>query len=280
MELHKTTLSENNFFWKQEIISKERKINIFIGIGLMNSKGDISIDLPLDILIIIGALLELQKHLELNIVFILADQNAILQLDNDYNQHNKITKINKITNEYKEKLKTILNYFHLLDNSSIIKVSSLNKLENYNKIILPTNNYTPYENEQLKTMKYFKTIGYNFRLSWKGDKKRKHTNKDEEYFDNLYKECLNEEPMTSIFIKSGKKSLPHGLGTAIPYSYYEDEINSRLPFNVITHLNYENDKIKKHTENILKYFIKDKELDEETINEFIKKCLYIHINNS
>lgn len=271
-------LEEGPFFWKQVIRAKGRKINIFIGIGLMNSKGKISIDLPFDILIIIGALLELQKKYDLKIIFILADQNAILQLDPNQDQ-NKISKINKITDEYYQKLEKILKSFHLFDYSKIIKVSSLSNDDNYNKIVLPMNNNTPYENEQLKTMKYYKSIGYNYRLSWKGDKKRKSTNRDEEYFDNLYRQCLNEEPMQSIYIKSGKKSLKHGLGTAIPYSYYEDEIGSRLPFNVVGSLTYENDKIKNHTENLLKYFVRDKEIDQETFNQFIRKCLNIHINN-
>ena len=272
MEFFKTKLSENKFLWEQEINSKERQINLFIGLGLMNTKGDISIDLPIDILIIIGALLELKKTFDLKIVFILADQNAILQIDQG--QSCKINEINLITELYYKKLENILKYFDLIYCSSIIKASSLVENENYKEIKLPQNNYTPYENEQLRTMKYFKNIGYNYRLSWKGDKKRKHTNRDEEYFDNLYKKCLNENPMISIYIKSGKKSLPHGLGTAIPYSYYESEKGSRLPFEIITNLNFANEKIKSHTEGILTYFIKDGEINKESFNCLIRKCLY------
>ncbi len=271
MELFKTVLSGNEFLWEQEVYFKERKVNLFIGIGLMNSKGDISIDLPLDILIIIGALLELKKTFELKIVFILADQNAILQLDQS--QSFKKDLIDKITELYYKKLENILKYFDLLEFSKIIKVSSLNESEEYKNVVLPENNNTPYENEQLRTMKYFKSLGYNYRLSWKGDKKRKHTNRDEEYFDNLYKKCLNENPMTSIYIKSGKKSLAHGTGTAIPYSYYENEKNSRLPFEPISSFNFENEKIKIHTKGILNYFIKDSNINEESFNCFIKKCL-------
>ena len=112
MEFFKTKLSENKFLWEQEINSKERQINLFIGLGLMNTKGDISIDLPIDILIIICALLELKKTFDLKIVFILADQNAILQIDQG--QSCKINEINRITELYYKKLENILKYFDLL----------------------------------------------------------------------------------------------------------------------------------------------------------------------
>lgn len=273
MEANKIKIAENIFLWEQEINLVERNINIFIGIGLMNSKGEISIDLPLDILIIIGSILEIKKNINLKVTFGLADENAILQLGQ--NESIKIKEINRIVDIYFKKLNKILKYFDLLENSLIIKVSTLKEDEKYRNILLPENKNNAYENEQLRTMKYFNIIGYNYRLSWKGDKKRKHTNRDEEYFDNLYEKCFKEKPMNSIYIKSGKKSLPHGLGTAIPYSYYKNEIFSRLPFKVIDNFNFENEQIKKHTESILKYFIKNCAIDKESFNKFIKKCLYI-----
>ena len=145
--------------------------------------------------------------------------------------------------------------------------------ENYNSILLPEKDISPYAKEQLRAMKYYKLKGYKYRLSWKGDLKRKHTKNDEEYFDNLYKETFNEVPMQSIYIKSGKKSLPHGTGTAIPYSFYESETKSRIPFKEIEKFDFQNDKIKNHTMNILKFFIKDTEINENTYNKFVNECL-------
>ena len=237
----------------------------------MNTKGEVSKDFPLDILIIIGSLLTLKDNFNLDIVFIIGDQNAILQIGPE--QSNKIKEINDIAEVYSKKLCKILKYFNLLENSSIIKASSLIIEQNYQKIKIPPNYNTPYANEQLKTMKYFKLMGYNYRLSWKGDKKRKHTKNDEEYFDNLYLETFKEKAMTSIYIKSGKKSLPHGLGTAIPYSYYESEEKARVPFKPIDNFNFQNEKIKNHSINILKFFIKGCEINEDSYNNFVRKCL-------
>ena len=171
MESKNIKITENIFLWEQEINLEERNPNIYIGIGLINSKGDITIDLPLDILIVIGAILELKKKMNLKITFILADKNAILQFSQS--QTNKINEISIITEIYYKKLKKILKYFNLLEISKIIKVTTLNEDEKYKNIIIPENNNNLYENEQLKTMKYFNMMGYNYRLSWKGHKKKR-----------------------------------------------------------------------------------------------------------
>ena len=264
-------IREDIFLWKQEIKENQKIIKIFIGLGLMNSKGEISIDFPVDILIIIGALLTLKNDFDLDLAFILGDQNAILQINSE--QSDKMNKIVAAVEIYTEKLTKILDHFELLKFSNIIKASSLAKEENYRNIELPENDNSPYAQEQLKTMKYFKLKGYKYRLSWKGDLKRKRTKNDEEYFDNLYKEIFKEDPMISIFIKSGKKSLPHGTGTAIPYSFYESEKKSRLPFKTIDKFEFQNDKIMNHTINLLKYFIKDTDINEDSYNRFVNKCL-------
>ena len=237
----------------------------------MNSKGEISIDFPLDILIIIGALLKLKTIFDLDIAFIIGDQNAILQINSE--ESDKKNKIVNSTEKIFEKLTKVLKYFELYDSSTIIKASSMSEEENYNSILLPEKDISPYAKEQLRAMKYYKLKGYKYRLCWKGDLKRKHTKNDEEYFYNLYKETFNEVPMQSIYIKSGKKSLPHGTGTAIPYSFYESETKSRIPFKEIEKFDFQNDKIKNHTMNLLKFFIKDTEINENTYNKFVNECL-------
>lgn len=65
----------------------------------MNSKGEISIDFPLDILIIIGALLKLKTIFDLDIAFIIGDQNAILQINSEESD-----KKNKIVNSTEKKI--------------------------------------------------------------------------------------------------------------------------------------------------------------------------------
>ena len=267
----KNEIGEDDFLWKQEIIENKKKIKIFIGLGLMNSKGEISIDFPLDILIIIGALLKLKNIFDLDIAFILGDQNAILQIKPD--EPDKINKIANSTEKIYEKLAKILKHFELYDSSTIIKAFSMSEDENFNLISLPEKDISLYAKEQLRAMKYYKLKGYKYRLSWKGDLKRKHTKNDEEYLDNLYKETFNEAPMQSIYIKSGKKSLPHGTGTAIPYSFYESETKSRIPFKEIDKFDFKNDKIKNHTMNLLKFFIKDTEINENSYNKFVNECL-------
>lgn len=264
----KQEIQENNFLWKQEIFYTNKQIKIILGIGLMNGKGEISKDFPLDILIVIGALLELKNYFDLDILFILGDQNAIAELEPG--QTEKLKEINDITDNHNVKLTKILKKFNLFENSNIIKASSIIENENYKKIELPKNNNTPYANEQLRIMKYYKELGYNYRLSWKG---RKHSKNDEEYFDKLYIESFKENPMTSIFIKSGKKSLPCGTGTAVPYSYFQSEENKRIPFRQIDKFNFANEKIKSHTINILKYFINDCEINEDSYNSLVRVCL-------
>jgi hypothetical protein len=267
----KREIPEDDFLFKQVIIENQKKIKIFIGLGLMNSKGEISKDFPVDILIIIGALLKLKKTFDLDMAFIIGDQNAILQINTE--DSDKINELAKETEKTIEKLKKILKHFEIFDFSKIIKASSMSEEEDYHKIKLPEINISPYAKEQLRAMKYYKLKGYKYRLSWKGDLKRKHTKNDEECYDNLYKEAFNEDPMKSIYIKSGKKSLPHGTGTAIPYSFYESENKSRIPFREIEKFDFQNDKIKNHTINLLKFFIKDTEINENSYNKFVNECL-------
>lgn len=152
-------IREDIFLWKQEIKENQKIIKIFIGLGLMNSKGEISIDFPVDILIIIGALLTLKNYFDLDLAFILGDQNAILQINSE--QSDKMNKIGDAVEIYTEKLTKILDHFELLKFSNIIKASSLAEEENYRNIELPENDNSPYAQEQLKTMKYFKLKDIN-----------------------------------------------------------------------------------------------------------------------
>ena len=193
----------------------------------MNSKGEISIDFPLDILIIIGALLKLKTIFDLDIAFIIGDQNAILQINSE--ESDKKNKIVNSTEKIFEKLTKVLKYFELYDSSTIIKASSMSEEENYYSILLPEKDISPYAKEQLRAMKYYKLKGYKYRLCWKG--------------------------------------------TAIPYSFYESETKSRIPFKEIEKFDFQNDKIKNHTMNLLKFFIKDTEINENTYNKFVNECL-------
>ena len=74
-------------------------------------------------------------------------------------------------------------------------------------------------------------------------------------------------------LKAEKNPDLNGTGTAIPYSFYESETKSRIPFKEIEKFDFQNDKIKNHTMNLLKFFIKDTEINENTYNKFVNECL-------
>lgn len=285
MTMKKTTeiisILDSPCLHKQEISIESNKnvIQCFFGIGFLNSKNEVSLDLPVDILIPIAAIRDLIKIFKdigktFVVDILLADKNAMLQVgDSD---QEKISLIKSTTELFQRKLTRIFNHLGINQNIKIIIGSSFYEQPEYReyseKNYYHIKNETEYGIEQLLTMKWYKKNNYDFRLSW-AVKGKKPTRRDEEDFDKLYQSCFNEMPLKSIFMKNGKKSLPHGIGTAVPYSYYSSEENDRLRFSTSFSSDfYEKNKklIDSHVIHLIKLF---KEQTDSSWDEDLKSII-------
>lgn len=240
------SIPESPCLHKQDIVvlSEKDTIRGFLGIGFLNSKGEVSVDLPLDILIPLGAirnLVEMFRRIGKNFVvdILLADKNAILQVSEEEKSEfeRKCEEIYKTTVLFRQKLSDILGKLGLIANTKVILGSDLYANPEYRSFskkieesCIALQSTDSYEREQLLTMGWYKYKECDFRLSWAVCGK-KPTRRDEADFDKHYCECFSDSPIKSIYIKSGKKTLPHGLGTAVPYSFYPSENESRLSFS-------------------------------------------------
>ena len=232
-----------------EIIETKKEIKILVGIGMLNSKDELSQDFPLDILRIIESLKTINKKIEeenkqLYITVWFGDKNAeiLLKEKEKFTEENK--KIWESTKEtYKKKInKIFVNSGFDLNKIDYIYGTDLynNKeyrayCENLSKTTKFGVDITSYSKEQLYFMHYFKNkLGYDLRLSWakEGKPNKKTNNRDEEAIDKQYEETFNEKPMTSVYFRNGLKLDKKGfLVTAVPYSYFPSENNQRIPFD-------------------------------------------------
>lgn len=251
METIKIPIKNDKHLFPQkfEIIETKKEIKILVGIGMLNSKDELSQNFPLDILRILESLKTIKKELEeknkqLYITVWFGDKNAeiLLKEKEKFTEENK--KIWESTKEiYKKKInKIFVNSGFDLNKIDYIYGTDLynNKeyrayCENLSKNTKFGADITSYSKEQLYFMHYFKNkLGYDLRLSWakEGKPNKKTNNRDEEAIDRQYEETFNEKPMTSVYFKNGLKvDKDGGLVTAVPYSYFPSEINQRIPLD-------------------------------------------------
>jgi hypothetical protein len=249
----KIKIPAGKYLFKQdiEINSSKKEIKILVGIGMLNSNDELSINIPLDFLMIVESLksiIELlkEKKLQLLITIWFGDKNAeiLLKEKEKFTEENK--KIWDSTKEiYKEKIMKIfensggfdvnkINYFYGSDLYNNEEYRAY--CDNLSRTIQFGDDITCYSVEQLYVMHYFKNkLGYDLRLSWaKKYKPNKNCNdRDEEGIDKQYEETFHEKPITSIYFKHGLKlsDSEGGLGIAVPYSFFPSEINQRIPFD-------------------------------------------------
>lgn len=238
---------------------------LFLGVGFLNSKGEVAESVPLDFLIFLNTTRKLNKQISasggsLNVDFYIADINAKQQIEaqeTDCNIVNeKLVALDNAVLNFQSKFTLWTNNMGISDCVSTTLGSSFHKSDAFQKVAKTTKitgqeNLNPYALEQLLTMKAYKEEGYDGRLSWSPDL-TKEANRDERFFDNLYKSCLKEEPLQSIYTIGGKKVG----GTAVPYSFYHSEEGNRLTLDknytesevasILTNKSY-----RKHCHNIL-----------------------------
>lgn len=274
-----------------KIDNSKTKFKILVGLGMLNSESELSVNLPLDFLMIIESLKILKalfesKNLTLFITIWIGDKNAeiILKEKKLFSEENK--KIwNSTKHIYYSKIKKIMKNSGFEENDwNIFYGSDLYENEEYraycsklaenNKFLEDT---TCYSKEQLFVMHYYKNYKqYDFRLSWsKNHKKHRNYNeRDEKGCDDEYLETFNQQPIESIFIRNGFKLSDDmgGLGVAVPYSYFPSELGNRIPLDenvslddIELFLSYLNEK------NIKKYesIYGDDKLKNESLSEAI-----------
>lgn len=251
----KTRLSIPNtdkYLFKQtiEISDSKREINILVGIGMLNSNDELSINIPFDFMMIIKSLKTLSELLEkknkqLYIKIWFGDKNAeiLLKEKGKFTEENK-----KIWDSTKEKYKETISKIFVNSGFDVKKIdyfygSDLYNEEDYraycenlSKTTIFEDNITSYSIEQLYVMHYFKNkLGYDLRLSWakKYKPNKNYNDRDEEGIDKQYEESFNEKPITSVYFKHGLKisDCEGGLGIAVPYSFFPSEIGQRIPFD-------------------------------------------------
>jgi len=292
--------SSNKYLFdkKFEIDATKSEIKILVGIGMLNSNDELSINIPLDFLLIVESLNIIKKLLEsknksLHITVWFGDKNAEIALKekNIFTEENQ--KIFESTKDiYKTNISKIfersgfdknkINYFY---GTELYKNNDYRTYcENLSSTTKFSNEITSYSIEQLYVMHYYKNIlGYDLRLSWtKKDKPSKNYNdRDEKGIDIQYEESFNEKPMASIYFRHGFKLLDSqgGLGVAVPYSYFPSEINQRIPLD--SNISLEqiedffdslNEKNKKKFENL---YAKGKKSDESLAEFILHKILYL-----
>ena len=286
-------IPSNIFFegGKLKLDNSKTKFKILVGLGMLNSENELSINLPLDFLMIIEALKTLKtlfesKNLSLYITIWIGDKNAeiILKEKKLFSEQNR-----KLWNStkyiYSSKIKKIMKNSGFEENDwNIFYGSDLYENEDYraycSKLSENTkflDDTTCYSKEQLFVMHYFKNCkGYDFRLSWSKNHKKhkKYNERDEKGCDDEYLETFNQNPILSIYIRNGFKLSDDmgGLGVAVPYSYFPSELGNRIPLDedislddITLFLSYLNEKNIKKYENI---YGKDK-VENESLSEVI-----------
>ena len=244
--------SSNKYLFKQRIKINDSKseIKILVGIGMLNSNDELSINIPFDFTMIIESLKTLSELLEkknkqLYITIWFGDKNAeiLLKEKEKFTEENK-----KIWDSTKEKYKETISKIFANSGFDVNKIdyfygSDLYNEEDYraycenlSKTTKFEDNITSYSIEQLYVMHYFKNkLGYDLRLSWaeKYKQNKNYNDRDEEGIDKQYEESFNEKPMTSVYFKHGLKisDSEGGLGIAVPYSFFPSEIGKRIPFD-------------------------------------------------
>ena len=290
----KINIPSNIFFQGGQILkidNSKRQFKILVGLGMLNSEDELSINLPLDFLMIIESLKILKalfesKNLSLYITIWIGDKNAeiILKEKKLFSEENK--KLwNCTRHTYYSKIKKIMKNSGFEENDwNIFFGSDLYENEEYKAYCTKLSENTKflddttcYSKEQLFVMHYYKNLkGYDYRLSWsKNHKKHRNYNeRDEKGCDNEYIETFNQQPIESIFIRNGFKLSDDmgGLGVAVPYSYFPSELGNRIPLDentslddITLFLSYLNDKNIKKYESI---YGKDK-LENENLSEAI-----------
>ena len=294
MKNENITLPSNIFFQGGQTLkinSSKSNFKILVGLGMLNSEDELSINLPLDFLMIIESLKILKalfesKNLSLYITIWIGDKNAeiILKEKKLFSEENK--KLwNCTRHTYYSKIKKIMKNSGFEENDwNIFFGSDLYENEEYKAYCAKLSENTKflddttcYSKEQLFVMHYYKNLkGYDYRLSWsKNHKKHRNYNeRDEKGCDNEYIETFNQQPIESIFIRNGFKLSDDmgGLGVAVPYSYFPSELGNRIPLDentslddITLFLSYLNDKNIKKYESI---YGKDK-LENENLSEAI-----------
>lgn len=294
MKNENITLPSNIFFQGGQTLkinSSKSNFKILVGLGMLNSEDELSINLPLDFLMIIESLKILKalfesKNLSLYITIWIGDKNAeiILKEKNLFSEEKK--KIwNSTRHTYYSKIKKIMkNSGFEQKDWNIFFGSDLYENEEYKAYCAKLSENTKflddttcYSKEQLFVMHYYKNSKkYDYRLSWSKNHK-KHSNyneRDEKGCDNEYIETFKQQPIESIFIRNGFKLSDDmgGLGVAVPYSYFPSELGNRIPLDentslddIILFLSYLNEKNIKKYESI---YGKDK-LENENLSEAI-----------
>lgn len=297
----KINIPSNIFFQGSQnlkIDNSKTKFKILVGLGMLNSESELSVNLPLDFLMIIESLKILKalfesKNLTLFITIWIGDKNAeiILKEKKLFSEQNK--KIWNSTKQiYYSKIKKIMKNSGFEENDwNIFYGSDLYENEEYraycSKLAENTKfleDTTCYSKEQLFVMHYYKNYKqYDFRLSWsKNHKKHRNYNeRDEKGCDDEYLETFNQQPIESIFIRNGFKLSDDmgGLGVAVPYSYFPSELGNRIPLDenvslddIELFLSYLNEKNIKKYENI---YGNDKLVNESLSETILRKIVTI-----
>lgn len=244
--------SSNKYLFEQniKIPDSKKEVKILVGLGMLNSNNELSIDLPLDILIVIESLkilksLLISDNISLYITIWIGDKNAeiFLKEKNMFTEKNK--ELWRTTKKlYYEKINKLMNNNGFAqDKWDFFFGSDLyedNDYQSYCKMISENIEFsqksTSYSKEQLLVMYYYKKKkNYDFRLSWKKKDKtnRNYNDRDEKGIDNEYLETFKEDPLVSIYYQNGFKLSDDegGLGVAVPYSFFPSEIHKRIPLN-------------------------------------------------
>ena len=278
-----------------EINETKKEIKILVGIGMLNSKDELSINFPLDILGILESLKTLiillgKKNKQLYITVWFGDKNAEILLKEKGKFTEENTKIWESTKEiYKKKInKIFVNSGFDLNKIDYIYGTDLYNSKEYRayceNLSMTTKfgeDITSYSKEQLYFMHYFKNkLGYDLRLSWtkKYKPNKKTNNRDEEGIDRQYEETFNEKPMTSVYFRNGLKlDKDGGLVTAVPYSYFLSEINQRIPLDSNITLEQIQDFLdrlnKKHYKKFVDLYASGKEEGESSAEYILHKII-------
>ncbi len=278
-----------------EINETKKEIKILVGIGMLNSKDELSINFPLDILGILESLKTLiillgKKNKQLYITVWFGDKNAEILLKEKGKFTEENTKIWESTKEiYKKKInKIFVNSGFDLNKIDYIYGTDLYNSKEYRayceNLSMTTKfgeDITSYSKEQLYFMHYFKNkLGYDLRLSWtkKYKPNKKTNNRDEEGIDRQYEETFNEKPMTSVYFRNGLKlDKDGGLVTAVPYSYFPSETNQRIPLDSNITLEQIQDFLdrlnKKHYKKFVDLYASGKEEGESSAEYILHKII-------
>ena len=226
----------------------KKKVKILVGLGMLNSENELSINLPLDFLMVIESLKIIRELFKSHNIFFyitiwIGDKNAEIILKEKNLFTKDIENLWNSTREiYSTKIKKIMKNTGFEENNWDMFYGTIlyengdyrdycNKLSESTKFL---NTSSSYSREQLFVMHYYKNSkGYDFRLSWcKARKEHKNYNeRDEKGCDNEYIETFQQNPIPSIYIKNGFKLSDDmgGLGVGVPYSYFYSEIGKRIP---------------------------------------------------